>query len=185
MEYSLKAANQQNQYAFRQIGNHYEHGYGVEQDYSKALYYYIKAAEKDSSIINHIRYITTNNQDVKTIFSNLVENIQKEDKINADTLYILGVFYEYGYGVEKDNLKALDYFIKSGKADGFNSIGDFYKNGYGVQQDYSKAIDYYLKSDNGNDYACRCIEEIYENGFVMKYDYSCVDDYYLFSIKSS
>ena len=56
--------------------------------------------------------------------------------------------YEYGSGVEKDEIEAVKWFSKSAEqknAKANYKLGCFYKDGQGVQQDYQKAYDYFWK----------------------------------------
>ena len=63
--------------------------------------------------------------------------------------YNLGVYYENGYGVEKNYPEALKWYRKASEqndADAECSLGYMYENGYGVIQSYEKALDWYIKS---------------------------------------
>ena len=58
--------------------------------------------------------------------------------------------YYQGLGVEKDYLKAMEWYQKAaaqGNANAQNNIGVLYENGgFGVEQDYSKAMEWYQKA---------------------------------------
>jgi TPR repeat protein len=69
----------------------------------------------------------------------------KENNSNAHNN--LGFLYYYGYGVPKNYLCALKWYLKS--AEGIdivntsNTIGHFFENGYGVPLDKYKALEWY------------------------------------------
>ena len=79
---------------------------------------------------------------------------QEEHKEKANALFMLGMIYDSGKGVEKDISKAFDYYLRS--ADKGNEIaqlyvGLFYKEGMGVEKNISQAFKYFLRSaENGN-----------------------------------
>lgn len=61
----------------------------------------------------------------------------------------LGIFYLNGNGVEKDYLKARNYFelsSKLGNSNAYLNLGLLYSDGLGVKQDYLKAKEYYEKN---------------------------------------
>ena len=57
--------------------------------------------------------------------------------------------YHYGYGVEQDYARAMEWYEKaatSGNPSAMNNIGYMYEYGQGVEQDYAKAKEWYDKS---------------------------------------
>ncbi|EAK5748022.1 sel1 repeat family protein [Campylobacter lari] len=69
----------------------------------------------------------------------------------------LGVMYEDGKGVEKDNFKAVEFYQKACSLNdnlGCFNLAIMYENGKGIRKDTSKALEYFgkacdLKSDDG------------------------------------
>lgn len=62
---------------------------------------------------------------------------------HPEAVWILGVLYSNGWGVEKDLKKAFelyDYSAKKGSVNSLNNLGYFYLNGIYVEIDYSKAF---------------------------------------------
>ena len=66
----------------------------------------------------------------------------------------IGVCYEYGIGVKKNQYKAFDWYLKSAKqgvANAQNAVGAHYYKGEGVNTNYRKAKRWYLKSAKQGD----------------------------------
>ena len=66
----------------------------------------------------------------------------------------LGVCYQYGIGVQKNEKKAIEFYTKAAKL-GFDkaqcNLGICYYNGYGVKQNYKKAVQYFEQAaEQGN-----------------------------------
>ena len=67
----------------------------------------------------------------------------------ADAQFNLGNAYEYGYGVEKNYQKALDWYYKSAKQGdevASNRIGSMFEHGTGVKANKFTAYEWYLTS---------------------------------------
>lgn len=63
----------------------------------------------------------------------------------------VGHYYCNGYGVEKDEVKAVEWFLKAaekGNAVAQYNLGICFRNGYGVKKDDEKAVEWYIKSAN-------------------------------------
>ena len=61
----------------------------------------------------------------------------------------LGNCYYYGYGVEKDYTKAVEWYRKAaeqGFAEAQYKLGFMYSRGYGVEHDFAKAVEWYRKA---------------------------------------
>ncbi|NVK38235.1 MAG: sel1 repeat family protein [Gammaproteobacteria bacterium] len=72
---------------------------------------------------------------------------KKEHKEKPEALFMMGMIYDSGRGVEKDIVKASNYYeraAKKGNAVAQFYIGMFYKDGVGVEKDSEKAI-YWLR----------------------------------------
>ena len=68
---------------------------------------------------------------------------------NMKAQYILGLMYNLGEGVKKDNKEAVRWYRKAaeqGHADAQYNLGAAYGNGEGVEQDYREAARWYRKS---------------------------------------
>ena len=78
--------------------------------------------------------------------------------------------YQRGYGVERDFLKATEYYKKSselGNAMPHNNLAWLYQKGNGVEQNYTRAIELYKKSSAFNNLAF-----MYSEGHEVKRDHS-------------
>ena len=68
---------------------------------------------------------------------------------DADAQCNLGVCYQYGTGVEKDEQKAVEWYKKAAEqryANAQYSLGVCYNNGTGVEKDEQKAVEWYKKA---------------------------------------
>ncbi|RIB02116.1 hypothetical protein C2G38_914018 [Gigaspora rosea] len=68
---------------------------------------------------------------------------------NANGVFGVGLCYQYGFGVEKDDHKAFIYYQKSaemGHFVGAYKLGNYYKYGIGIEKDEIKAFIYHRKS---------------------------------------
>lgn len=68
---------------------------------------------------------------------------------HADSQFNVGLMYEQGIGVSKDEMEAIEWYTKSALQDNsaaqFN-LGVLYENGRGTRIDYSKANKWYRKA---------------------------------------
>lgn len=89
-------------------------------------------------------------KDYNKIFEILNKGIKYEGD-NLGSIYCdLGVCYEYGYGCEVNDLKAVECYkkaIEKGCSRGYLNLGNYFKCGYeGQEPDYAKAFDNYHKA---------------------------------------
>ena len=93
---------------------------------------------------------------------------------NADAMYHMGYYSQYGIGVEKNTDVALDWYERSANA-GFslaqNKMGMIYYTGNGEEQDYATALAWFTKSArNGYDQAQYMLGKMYSIGRGMEPD---------------
>ena len=90
------------------------------------------------------------------------------DDENMRGCFNLGVMYEYGNGVEKNEQKAVQLFKKAcdgGHMRGCGNLGAMYADGNRIEKDFSKAAELYKKAcDGGNMHGCRNLVVMYTNG---------------------
>ena len=76
------------------------------------------------------------------------------DRGDAAAQYNLGIMYENGRGVRKDDAEAVRWYRKAadqGHLEAQNNLGAMYEDGHGVPQDYVEAVRWYRKAAiNGN-----------------------------------
>ena len=153
------------------IGYSYDVGEGVEQDYEKAMEWYLKAAELgSSSAMKNIGLYYDDGKGVSQDYGKAMEWYLKAAELgNAGAMNNIGVLYEKGLGVEKDYSKAMEWYLKAAeKGDKYamENIGYDYKNGRGVEQDYSKAMEWFKKAaENGKESAQEEYDKLYEQGY--------------------
>jgi len=75
-------------------------------------------------------------------------------KGHADSQYNMGIMYEQGIGVGKDDAEALAWYSKSaeqGNSDAQFNLGVLYENGRGTNVDFAKANEWYRKASMQGD----------------------------------
>ncbi|XP_078005840.1 protein sel-1 homolog 2 isoform X2 [Phascolarctos cinereus] len=144
---------------------------GLEQDFYKALYYFLKAAKAGSA--NAMAFlgkmylegnpaVPQNNATAFKYFS------MAANKGNAIGLHGLGLIYFHGKGVPVDYDEALKFFQKAAEKGWPNAqfqLGFMYYSGSGVWKDYKLAFKYfYLASQSGQPLAIYYLAEMYATG---------------------
>jgi len=121
------------------LGYIYDHGYGVEPDKFKAVYYYKRAAAKGfARALCNLGYMYGYGFGVpKRDDKRAVKYYQiAVDKGNLTAIFNLGYMYDQGYGVAHDAKTAESLF----------NLGYMYEYGSGVKVDYPTAATYYQQS---------------------------------------
>lgn len=120
-----------------------ENGYDASSElsyiYSNILYIY---EEGDFSAYSSENVIEFNSKAFKWI-KNKVENG------NTTFHSLLASMYFYGYGTEKDYVKAAELYRKAAESNdigAMNQLGVIYENGYGVSPDKKTAEEWYCKA---------------------------------------
>lgn len=70
---------------------------------------------------------------------------------NADAQFVLGIMYEFGFGVNQDFIIATNWYEKAAIQDDILAqyvIGEMYQHGDGVKQDYLKALDWFNRGSD-------------------------------------
>ena len=87
----------------------------------------------------------------------------------------LGEMYRYGWGVDVDMNKAIEYYQKAVAIDypyGHQNLGELYYNGEGVGQDYTKAREWFAQAARlGLSHAQYYLGLIYQKGQGVEADY--------------
>ena len=88
---------------------------------------------------------------------------------DADAQNKVGIYYQNGIGVAKDNAEAVRWYKRAaeqGHANAQNNLGWMCQNGWGVEQNDTKAVEWYRKSaEQGNVYAQDNLGWMCQNGF--------------------
>ena len=108
-------AEQGDSYAQYKLGNMYEKGFGVEQDYSKSRMWYRKSADQGSSLSQYkLGNMYEKGFGVEQDYSKARMWYRKSaDQGYSLSQYSLGNMYEKGLGVEQDYSKARMWYRKS------------------------------------------------------------------------
>lgn len=103
---------------------------------------------------------------------------------NTESMYKLGDFYRFGWGVAFDFPEALKWYksaAEKGNSWGMCDAGDMYRDGWpGVAPDYKKASDFYQQAaEKGNSWAMCNLAALCENGWPgVVPDYKKANDLY-------
>ena len=103
-------------------------------------------------------------------------------RYNPKAQRYLGVCYEFGYGVSKNDIRAEECYIKAvpglkslaenGDAEAQFGLGVCYSTGNGVQQSYSDAVKWYrMAAEQGNSAAQSNLGACYMNGNGVQQSY--------------
>ena len=137
--------------ALNNLGWMYCNGLGVAQDYTKALFWFGKAASKGSiEAQNWLGWLHEHGLGVQQNCAEAVLWYRKAaDDGHALAQSKLGCLYRSGLGVKQNYAEALIYLNmaasqKDAKAQ--NTLGWMYQNGEGVEQDYIIAQFFYHKA---------------------------------------
>ncbi len=178
-ELRLKASEMGNINSTVELGCQYRDGLGTEQNYSKALECFKKAADKGEAY-DDLGFMYLNGRGCKEDDKKAFEYFMKAAEQNdAWGQYNVGQSYEYGWEVQENSYKAYEYYVKSadnncGKA--CEKVGRFLDDGIGCEQDKDAAIKMWAKGDSLGDGNCaghlgeEYLEmEDYDNAYKMFY----------------
>lgn len=143
----LKAAEHGFEDAIYQTGMDYYHGYGVTQNYEKAVYWWEKASSNNICAKYNLGVCYERGLGVKTDYKKAFEYYKlTADKGDADAQENLAILYESGRGTNQNYKLAFKYFslaAAQGKQNSIYNLGVFYFNGYGVKKNKNLAFKYY------------------------------------------
>ena len=93
------------------IGSRYLNGEGIEQDYTKALYWLEKAAAQNhANALYNLGYMYLYGYGVKTDYMMAFDYFESAKNLNfLPAYYIIGIMYYDGAGVKKNDKKAYEY----------------------------------------------------------------------------
>ena len=136
-----------------------------------------------NSVINKLRKMSQSGDAfVKSELADIVDGEEKIDLLKeaseqglARGWYKLGMEYNSGNIVKKDDSKALELLLKAselGSADAMGSVGVMYEYAVGADKDINKAIEFYNKSiKRGCGFGTEYLGFIYANGYDVEQDY--------------
>lgn len=148
-EKDIEAAKAGNKLAQYNVGYYYYNGEGVKQDYTKAVYWYRKAAEQnenESQFMLGVCYF--NGRGIKQDYEKAAFWYRKAaEQENAKAQTNLGYCYEKGLGVTQSISLAVSWYKKAaehGEPNAQQNLGICYEEGVGLEQDDTKAA-YYIR----------------------------------------
>ena len=143
-----KAAEQDYALAQNNLGVLYQYGRGVRKDEQQAIAWYRKAADQGLALaLNNLdedAEAAVNRNDFATAIR-IMRPLA--DQGNARAQRLLGMMYNAGWGVPKDDAEAVKWFRRAanqGDGDAQASLGAEYRNGTGVPQDYVHAYMWFI-----------------------------------------
>ncbi|QHW00873.1 serine/threonine-protein kinase [Spirosoma endbachense] len=137
--------------AINHLGYMYGTGTGTQQDYSEALRWYWKAADKGYMLsLSNIGALYQNGLGVERDYQKAREYYERAAAAGiAKAKYNLGELYTNGYGVNRNLYEAARWYREGaelGDASAQYKLGLAYHYGSGVNRDYSQAEYWYRKS---------------------------------------
>ena len=134
-----------------ELGERYEHGRGVEEDYGVAVSWFRRAAEQDHAPGQAaLGFLYGSGLGVeRDDAEGLRWTRRAAEQGNARAQNNLGVMYGTGRGVREDHAEAVRWYRRAadqGHAGGQNSLGFAYQRGRGVRQDHEEAVRWYRRA---------------------------------------
>ncbi|KAK8893003.1 hypothetical protein M9Y10_030259 [Tritrichomonas musculus] len=166
------------------LGNIYENGCSVKQDYSKAAQYYeISASKKNPEALSYLGSLLLSGDGVKQDYVKAKKYCELAAQYkDSGALYLLGTIYVYGYGVEQNFLKAKAFYelaIKQNNSKALFNLSLLYKDGLGVKKNIKKAIEYLnLASQLNNPDAQWMLGNMHSKGIGFVQNYSKAIEFY-------
>lgn len=179
--------------AYYQLGDCYKYGLGVKADSEKSQEYYIEA------------FLAGDEDAIEAIDSDLIYkkgySIYRQKKYaeslrylkiaaelgNVEANYLLGCFYDFGYGVKINYEKAYDYYLfaaENGHVHAQYDLGFAFRYARGVERNLEKAIYWFKKSAtlecNAGQYE---LANCYWHGVGVEEDRRLATEYYLKAYK--
>ena len=139
-----------------ELGERYEDGRGVRQDYAVAVSWFREAAEQGYAPGQAaLGFMYRTGRGVRQDDADAVRWYRRAaEQGNALGQNNLGVMYSRGHGVRQDDAQAVRWYRRSaeqGHAHGQNNLGWLYERGRGVRRDRVEAIRWYrLAAAQGN-----------------------------------
>lgn len=166
------------------IGQLFEFGYSVSEDFEEAINWYAKAAEQGNAMAQHClgeMYLTGRgvSHDKKKAFewySKAAENGIPPAQYN------LGWMFQNGIGIRQNNTLASEWYAKAaeqGNAMAQYNLAMMYMYGEGVTQEQKRAVDWCIKSaEQENAMAQHFLGDIYLNGMGVHEDVDRAQEWY-------
>ena len=160
-----------------ELGERYEDGRDVVQDYAIAVSWYRRAAEQGHApgqfalSFMYVRGLGVAQDDVEAIRWER----RAAEQGHARAQNNLGVSYRDGLGVVQDHVEAVRWFRRAaeqGHPSGQNNLGVMYGSGQGVERNHAEAVHWYRRAaDQGHALAQSNLGVMYRDGRGVSQDY--------------
>ncbi|NEJ17650.1 CHAT domain-containing protein [Rhizobium leguminosarum] len=160
------------------LGLMYHHGFGVMQDYAKAMDWYLKASNQgDPNAQSNLGAIYYSGLGVPRDYVEALAWYRKAaDQGISTSQRMVGLMYSEGMGAQQDFAEAFRWYRKAADqndADAQLSLGVLYENGQGVSQDYGDAARWYREAaEQGNADAQSRLGVMYDVGQGVPQNYA-------------
>ncbi|HEY6410318.1 MAG TPA: trypsin-like peptidase domain-containing protein [Ktedonobacteraceae bacterium] len=164
--------------AMELLGESYELGAGVAQDYAKAAFWFRKAAEHGDAFAQF--KLGTCYRDGHGVLLDDAQSAlwfrKSAVQGNADAQYMLGYLYQFGKGLPQDDAQAVTWYHKAADQGIDNaqfSLALLYQWGEGVPQDYAQAAIWFQKAaEQGDADAQNYLGDLYAQGKGIQRDFA-------------
>lgn len=150
-EWYKRSADNGNAEAQCMLGACYFSAIGVEENKEEAMKYYNLAAEQEFGDAQFMLGICCYNDDKDAAFQWFHKAVLNG---SIDAMFYLGKCYMYGYGVKKNEEKAVEYYTlaaEKGNAEAQRNLGICYISGDGVEKDKKEALKWLIEAANQDD----------------------------------
>ena len=150
----------------------YSFGKGVDQNFEKALSWFLKCAQKgDAKAQYYVGVMYSNGHGAQINLEKAAEWYKKSaDQGDADAQCDLGIMYLQGHGVEKNETVAVAFFKKAaeqGHADAQLNLAVSFEKGEGLDKDVTQAAIWYRKAaEQGDTDAQIQLERLFTEGVI-------------------
>jgi TPR repeat protein len=149
-EWYRRASDAGHAVARSSLGNMYETGDGVPQDYAQAVALYRSAMPDDPWSFGYLAHLYDEGLGVKQDYAEAMRLYRQGSAVGDSWSDMkIGYMYEKGHGVSADAAEALRWYQRAadgGDGTGLLDVGVFYEMGIAVTADPAKAADYYKRA---------------------------------------
>lgn len=177
MEVVVQEAENGNPKAQLLLGQIFENGDGVVQDYSESFRWYKAAAEQGdvAALVQIASFKAEGLGTDKDLIGAMGLYEKAADAGDIASMHIIGSMIENGLGTDQPPINAISWYEKSANAgflDSATALGVIYHDGKITEQDLEKAKDWYAKAAaKGHPKAQNNLGLMYSRGQGVKQDY--------------
>lgn len=156
-----KAAERGHAEAQYWLGTCYLKGHGVVESEEKSFSWFVKSIQS-GSVNGRVKLseLMENKMCISQAESRRISMLELENKGDGTAVYILGLIFNYGWGVEKDKPRSFNYFekgaLKYNNLGCMAALGSIYAEDNGVPKDEAIAAEWYRKAAQQGDAEAQC-----------------------------